>query len=379
MTEKPVPSQDNSKTQEAILLLQGETDLYWKKLAEVPFLLRNILTLQGAGIKNLLIWTQSPVNDIDIHLQKLVQDPRIHLEVKWGCFAETPGSPALVLDGSTLLEKSNIVKAIASSIENKADTRGFIFFPKSLEQNAGLEEKELYKIIPPDESSRLTTREDFAKAETRLLKSVGLNNDSPMDRLVTRFISRHLTRLLIKTALTPNQVTFLSFLIGLGSAWFFYQGTYYSGITGSLLFLLSAWVDCTDGEIARLKFMETSWGARFDIFCDNIVHFFVFYSIGMGLFFMKGDPIYKLYGGLAVYGSLISFMIIGGIILKKKQRAGEGKTPEENLVDQLANRDFTYFLFVMACLGRLDIFIILTAAGANLFALYLMYRRSQHC
>ncbi len=379
MTEKPVPSQDNSKTQEAILLLQGETDLYWKKLAEVPFLLRNILTLQGAGIKNLLIWTQSPVNDIDIHLQKLVQDPRIHLEVKWGSFAETPGSPALVLDGSTLLEKSNIVKAMASSIENKADTRGFIFFPKSLEQNAGLEEKELYKIIPPDESSRLTTREDFAKAETRLLKSVGLNNDSPMDRLVTRFISRHLTRLLIKTALTPNQVTFLSFLIGLGSAWFFYQGTYYSGITGSLLFLLSAWVDCTDGEIARLKFMETSWGARFDIFCDNIVHFFVFYSIGMGLFFMKGDPIYKLYGGLAVYGSLISFMIIGGIILKKKQRAGEGKTPEENLVDQLANRDFTYFLFVMACLGRLDIFIILTAAGANLFALYLMYRRSQHC
>jgi phosphatidylglycerophosphate synthase len=198
-----------------------------------------------------------------------------------------------------------------------------------------------------------------------------------MDRLITRFISRQLTRVLLKTSLTPNQITFLSLLIGLGSAWCFYQGTFFSGITGALLLLVSAWVDCTDGEIARLKFMETSWGARFDIYCDNIVHFSIFFSIGMGLFFATGNSLYILYGGLAVFGSLVAFMILSGSIIKKKQAAGQGKTSETNLTDQLANRDFIYFLLVMACIERLDIFILLTAVGSNIFAIYLMYKRNR--
>lgn len=126
---------------------------------------------------------------------------------------------------------------------------------------------------------RLAENREFHAAEERLLKSSGLNNDSFMDRLVTRFISRQLTRLFLKTALTPNQITFLSLIIGLGSAWCFYQGSYFSGITGSILLLISSWVDCTDGEIARLKLMETPWGARFDIICDNVVHFFVFFLL----------------------------------------------------------------------------------------------------
>ena len=141
-----------------------------------------------------------------------------------------------------------------------------------------------------------------------------------MDRLVTRFISRQLNRLFLKTSLTPNEITFLSLLIGLGSAWCFYQGTFFSGITGALLLLLSAWVDCTDGEIARLKFMETPWGARFDICCDNLVHFFVFFSIGMGLFFATGNLLYILYGGLAIFGSLVAFMILSSNIVKKSRR-----------------------------------------------------------
>ena len=97
----------------------------------------------------------------------------------------------------------------------------------------------------------------------------------------------------------------------------------------------------------------------------------------MGVFFATGDPIFKLYGGLAVYGSLVAFMILSGIIVKNKQAAGQGEPSESNLIDQVANRDFIYFLLVMAWLDRLDIFILLTAIGANVFALYLMYQRSR--
>ena len=93
----------------------------------------------------------------------------------------------------------------------------------------------------------------------------------------------------------------------------------------------------------------------------------------MGLFFATGDPLYKLYGGLAVFGSLVAFMILSSSIVKKKQAAEQEETSETNLADQMANRDFTYFLLVMACIERLDIFILLTAVGANIFAIYLLY------
>ena len=373
MNENPSSSQAEPKIQIAILLLPAEPDWYWQNLAEVPFLLRNALTLQRAGIKKLVIWMQNPTENMDAIHQKLKQDPRINLDVEW--IADNTiglhGTNVMVLDGSTLLEKPEVVEAMTPSTQYQADTSGFHFFPDTLKQQT--QEKNLIKVIPPYEPSRLINKEDFRVAEERLLKSVDLSNDSVMDRLVTRFISRQLTRLFLKTSLTPNQITFLSLLIGLGSAWCFYLGTFFSGITGALLLLVSALVDCTDGEIARLKFMETSWGAQFDIFCDNIVHFFVFFSIGMGLFFATGDPLYKLYGGLAVFGSLVAFMILSSSIVKKKQAAGQGEISETNLADQMANRDFIYFLLVMACIERLDIFILLTAVGANIFAIYLLY------
>ena len=372
MNENGSPSQTNAKIQTAVLLLPAEPDWYWQNLAEVPFLLRNALTLQGAGIKKLIVWSE----DKDVSYQKLKQDPRMNLDVEWDNTLALHDTQVMVLDGSTLLVKSEIVAAMTLSTQHQADTSGFRFFPDALKQQA--RETDLIKIIPPHEPSRLINKEDFPVAEERLLKSGGLSNDSLMDRLVTRFISRQLTRLFLKTSLTPNQITFLSLLLGLGSAWFFYQGTFFSGISGALLLLVSAWVDCTDGEIARLKFMETPWGARFDIFCDNIVHFFVFFSIGMGLFFATGNPLYKLYGALAVFGSLTAFMILSGVIVKKKQEAGRGETSEANLTDQLANRDFIYFLLVMACIERLDIFILLAAVGSNIFAVYLMYQRSRH-
>ena len=367
MNENPSSPQTEPQIQTAVLLLPAKSDCYWQNLAEVPFLLRNTLTLQRAGIKKLMIWSENT----DAFQQKLKQDPRMNLDVEWivDNAIGLHDTHVMVLDGSTLLEKAEIVAAMTPSTQYQTD--GFHFFPEVLK------EKNLIKVIPPRESSRLINKEDFRVAEERLLKSVGLSNDSLMDRLITRFISRQLTRVLLKTSLTPNQITFLSLLIGLGSAWCFYQGTFFSGITGALLLLVSAWVDCTDGEIARLKFMETSWGARFDIYCDNIVHFSVFFSIGMGLFFATGNSLYILYGGLAVFGSLVAFMILSGSIMKKKQAAGQGKTSETNLTDQLANRDFIYFLLVMACIERLDIFILLTAVGSNIFAIYLMYKRNR--
>ena len=197
-----------------------------------------------------------------------------------------------------------------------------------------------------------------------------------MDKSVTRFFSRQLTKLFLKTPLSPNMITILSLFIGLISAIFFFQGSYQANVMGATLLLLSAWVDCTDGEIARLKFLESKVGARLDIICDNLVHFSVFFAIGMGLYQTSGNNIFILFGLLAVFGSLISFLFLSSSIIDNKKNASANTTnlkKKKTLTANLANRDFIYFLFFMSLVGRVDIFICVTAFGANIFAFYLSY------
>ena len=144
MNENPSSPQTEPQIQTAVLLLPAEPDWYWQNLAEVPFLLRNALTLQRAGIKNLLIWVQSPTEKMDAIHQKLKQDRRMGLDVEW-ITDNTSGlhdTNFMVLDGSTLLEKSEVVEAMAPSSQYQADTSGFHFSPDTLKQPS---QKKYYK------------------------------------------------------------------------------------------------------------------------------------------------------------------------------------------------------------------------------------------
>lgn len=82
--------------------------------------------------------------------------------------------------------------------------------------------------------------------------------------------------------------------------------------------------------------------------------------------------------GLAVLGCLISFILLSPETVKSKMSTNElksSKEEEKSITDKLANRDFTYLLFFMALIARLDIFIALTAAGSNIFAGVLLYNK----
>ena len=199
-----------------------------------------------------------------------------------------------------------------------------------------------------------------------------------MDKTITRFFSRQLTRFFLKTPLSPNMITILSLFIGLISAIFFIQGTHQNNMIGAGLLLLSAWVDCTDGEVARLKFLESKIGGILDIICDNLVHFAVFFAIGMGLYQSTGNNIFIFFGALAVFGSLVSFLILSSSIIDKKEKVSANAVDlkkKNTLTDNIANRDFIYFLFFMSLIGRVDIFICITAFGSNIFAAYLAYSK----
>lgn len=82
-----------------------------------------------------------------------------------------------------------------------------------------------------------------------------------------RRISIRITKQLAKTNVTPNQITVISFFVGIVAAVLLATGQYL--FSRLWLFLSASFtdLDCVDGEIARLKKTET----RFGDFLDSIL------------------------------------------------------------------------------------------------------------
>ncbi|HLA36995.1 MAG TPA: CDP-alcohol phosphatidyltransferase family protein, partial [Candidatus Brocadiales bacterium] len=65
--------------------------------------------------------------------------------------------------------------------------------------------------------------------------------------------------------------------------WFFWQGGYWYGVFAALIYQASVIVDLSDGEVARLKFMQSRFGAWLDSVCDSIVYAGIFLAIALAL------------------------------------------------------------------------------------------------
>jgi len=386
-------------------------DWYLKEIGGVPFLLRNILTIQRAGVKRLIVYHHKQDGENLDALAQAFGDSRINLKIDLitdpDNFADIlkNGRHRLLFNGSALHRREDIAVFLENGLSSSAFREGIYPIPleklKNLIISNQLRISELEQVIINGQSLRETetgiflaggkdswvlSEADFQIQNERLLQSCGLSNDSFMDRLITRRVSRQFTRFFVRTPLTPNQITGLSLILGLGAACLFFPGNYFAGVGGAGLLLLSAWIDCTDGEVARLKFQESRFGSNLDIFSDNIVHFAVFFSIGMGLYFSTGKSIYKTLGILAVLGSAISFALIFSKVAQAKSQApesasdtaaGEGAENQKgiDLAAHIANRDFIYLIFLLAAADQLKIFIVITAVGANAFAAFLAYNK----
>jgi phosphatidylglycerophosphate synthase len=201
-------------------------------------------------------------------------------------------------------------------------------------------------------------------AETQLLRSLGREGDSVLVRVLDRRLSQALTKRLMRIPVTPNQITLLSAAIGLSGAFFLAQPSLLLQVLGSLLFLLSTILDGCDGEIARLTFQESEFGAKLDVIMDNVVHLFLFPSIALGLYRRWDDTLYFVLGGLSLGGILISM----AVYLPYLWRRQKVHSSLARLHEHLASRDFAYLLPVLALVDKLQWFLWATTIGTYLFA-----------
>lgn len=109
-------------------------------------------------------------------------------------------------------------------------------------------------------------------AENFLLSRLIKKADGVVSRNINRKISLSITRRLMTTAVTPNQVTAVVMLVGILSGPVTAgAGGYIGLVLGALLYYAAAVLDGCDGELSRLRFQGTPYGAWLDTVVDDAV------------------------------------------------------------------------------------------------------------
>ncbi len=189
-----------------------------------------------------------------------------------------------------------------------------------------------------------------------------------VSRHINRKMSEPMARLLAKTKVTPNQMTWAAFCIALMSFLSFILG--YNIIAG-LLVQLSSIVDGIDGSLARLKGMTSEFGGFLDSVIDRYADILI--VLGLTLWSLS----YESYPGIWIAG----FLAIVGTICISYTRARINPN-HRHLFDKglksLASRDIRLFLIMLgAVIGQAYFCLITIATITNLVVFYrliYMYR-----
>ena len=192
--------------------------------------------------------------------------------------------------------------------------------------------------------------------------------DGYISKHINRKISEPMARLLARTRLTPNQMTWGAFGIALLSCISFILG---QNIIGGLLVQLSSIVDGIDGSLARLKGMSSTFGGFLDSVLDRYADILI--VLGLTLWSVSHES----YPGIWLAG----FLAIAGTICVSYTRARIA-ADQRHLFDKglksLASRDIRLFLIMIGGLtGQAYFCLIVIAVLTNAVVFYrliYMYR-----
>lgn len=99
----------------------------------------------------------------------------------------------------------------------------------------------------------------------------------------THLIARATVRPLLGTRVRPNHITTLRLATGLAACAAFAWGSRAGMVWGGWLWLVSAFLDRADGELARIGNMRSAAGHRYDTISDSTISVLFFAAIGVGL------------------------------------------------------------------------------------------------
>lgn len=175
---------------------------------------------------------------------------------------------------------------------------------------------------------------------------------------------------LVNTPVTPNHLTILRLITGLAACTGFAIGSYDGNLWGGIFWLISAFLDRADGELARVSGKTSEWGHKFDYFCDVTVTALFFVGIGIGLR-ESALGFWAIIMGLSAAAGVIAAEILAEIIDQAQKDTGE------KAYAGFAGFDFDDVLYLFAPVVWLNLhypFLIGASVGAPIFALITWYK-----
>lgn len=115
----------------------------------------------------------------------------------------------------------------------------------------------------------IATPEEVRRAHALLYLILHKDQDNAITRYLFRPISRPLTKLLVWTPITPNQVSILVAILVAVGCWLTAHESIAMVTAGTATVLAATYVDCCDGEIARVKLLSSRFGAWVDTIVDE--------------------------------------------------------------------------------------------------------------
>jgi phosphatidylglycerophosphate synthase len=234
------------------------------------------------------------------------------------------------------------------------------------------------------------------QARHLLRRSLGKPSDGFFSQHLNRHISWPISRLLIRLEVRPNQVTVANLALGLFSGWLIGRGGYGSTLAAGLLFQFVSIFDGCDGEIARLTFRFSAFGAKLDNLCDFVTLVVFFLNLPIGIYAATANMFYLALGALMALVVAVFYLLLlariklsghrGNIAEIARQVQDKGKIGRPlSGMERLGTRlGFIYrkefislYAMVWCVFDRAEVFLSTTLALTSLGIVYEVYHLGQ--
>lgn len=129
-------------------------------------------------------------------------------------------------------------------------------------------------------------------------------NEGPIDTFLYN-ICENVSEFFYNTGHTPNMITTYSFILGLGSAYFYYHNNIF---LFAICFMGSYFFDCLDGYIARKYDMKSDFGELYDSISDGTVIILLLYIV-----YIKHH--HKIFKSVPSLGGVTPIIIFGIFVI----------------------------------------------------------------
>ncbi len=176
----------------------------------------------------------------------------------------------------------------------------------------------------------------------------------------THLMARPLVRPMIGTWIRPNHLTTLRLVSGLAACGLLADGSRNGFVWGGALWLVSAFLDRADGELARLGKLMSPGGHAYDYYTDTLVNALFFAAIGVGLRH-SWLGVWSVPLGLVAAAS----MILCGVLSERLEKLSPPDTRAYSGRWGFDPDDALYLMAPLAWLGWLAPVLVGAAVGAT--------------